>query len=269
MSAAEIQVRSYGTSGRLVIVLHGGPGGQGSMAPVARELGDSFRVLEPFQRGSSASVAGHVADLHEVVVSRSGGTPAVVGHSWGAMLALAYAAAHPGFVGPLVLIGCGTFDLVARSRLGAILEERMNAGLRRRFDRLAEDFPDRNERHRARGELTLRLYSYDLATADQETVAVGGEKSHETWQDMMRLQKEGVYPAAFAAIKSPLLMIHGAVDPHPGHLIRASLEPHLRQLEYYELERCGHYPWLEKAAGEKFFSVLRRWLVARTPQGRS
>jgi len=45
-----MRVREYGKSGPLVIVLHGGPGAAGEMAPVAGALADSFRVLEPFER---------------------------------------------------------------------------------------------------------------------------------------------------------------------------------------------------------------------------
>ena len=32
------------------MLLHGGPGVAGYLEPLARELADSFRVLEPFQR---------------------------------------------------------------------------------------------------------------------------------------------------------------------------------------------------------------------------
>jgi len=55
-------------------------------------------------------------------------------------------------------------------------------------------------------------------------------------------------------------MLHGAEDPHPGPLIRSSLEPHLPQLEYLEWSRCGHYPWLERAVRDDFFATLTRWL---------
>ena len=81
------------------------------MAPVARELHDA---LEPHQRrsaGEPLTVAIHVADLHDLVDE----PPTLVGHSWGAMLALCYAAEHP--VDRLVLIGCGTFDETARAEL--------------------------------------------------------------------------------------------------------------------------------------------------------
>ncbi len=84
------------------------------MAPVARGLAESFQVLEPLQHGRGErplTVGRHVADLRALIELCGGGArPALLDHSWGAMLALAFAAAHPGLAGPLVLIGCGTFD---------------------------------------------------------------------------------------------------------------------------------------------------------------
>jgi pimeloyl-ACP methyl ester carboxylesterase len=260
-----MQVREYGTSGPPVVVLHGGPGAPGYMAPVARGLADAFRVFEPFQRGGGGqrlTVARHVADLHGWVGSCCGDArPALVGHSWGAMLALAYAAAYPGCAAALVLVGCGTFDLAARNRLRAIREERMDDSLRRRIARLPEEYPDPDERLRVLGDLTRSLDSYDLVSTEGEMGPCDAQAHHETWEDMVRLQEEGVYPAAFSAIKAPVLMLHGAFDPHPGWMIRASLAPHLPQLEYLEWERCGHYPWLERAVREEFFAVLHSWLT--------
>jgi len=179
-----IHLRTYGASGPLVVLLHGGPGAPGYMAPVARDLADSFRVLEPFQRASGAeplTVSIHVADLHEVIETHcTGARPALVGSSWGAMLALAYAAEHPGSAGPLVLIGCGTFDSAARARLRVTIEERMDDGLRQRMDRLSQEFPDPDERFRALGDLILPLYSYELATTNQEVEACDARGHHET-----------------------------------------------------------------------------------------
>ena len=260
-----METRTYGKSGPLVVVLHGGPGAPGYMAPLARELAGSFRVLEPLQRGAGAgrlTVARHVEDLHGLVATRcSGAVPALVGHSWGAMLALAYAAAHADCVGSLALIGCGTFDTAARLRMRAIREERMDDDLRRRMQHLPEELPDPDERLEAMGRLSLPLYSCELASTDLEMTACDARANQETWDDMIRLQEDGFYPAAFAAIDVPVIMLHGAVDPHPGRMIRASLEPFLPQLEYREWERCGHYPWLERAARAEFLEVLRQWLA--------
>src|SRR5437867_672899 len=132
-----MRCRDYGTSGPVVVLLHGGPGAPGYMAPMARELADSFRVFEPLQRGSGGeplTVARHVADLNELLESLGENRPPVlVGHSWGAMLALAYAASHPRRTLSLVLVGCGTFDETARERMRAISEERIGDSLRRRL----------------------------------------------------------------------------------------------------------------------------------------
>src|SRR5271169_1692866 len=231
-----MQVRRYGQSGPLVIVLHGGPGAPGYMAPVARGLADRFQVIEPFQRasgGAPLTVARHVADLRDLIESLGAGErPALVGSSWGAMLALAFAAEHPALAGPLVLVGCGTFDIGARVRMQEILDGRMSPELRQRFARLAEEHADPDRELKARARLLLPLYSCDLASEELELGDCDARAHDETWDDMLRLQQQGVYPAAFAAIRGPALMLHGAVDPHPGRMILASLKPHIPQLEY-------------------------------------
>jgi pimeloyl-ACP methyl ester carboxylesterase len=260
-----MRVREYGTSGPLVVVLHGGPGAPGYLAPVARALGAAFRVLEPYQRSSGGeplTVARHVADLHELITSRAE-RPALVGHSWGAMLALAYSARHPGNVAALALVGCGTFDRESRERLESIRRERTDDALRRRLERLPDEIPDPDERLRATARLTLGLYSHDLVEEGLEIDSCDARAFRESWQDMLRMQDEGVYPAAFAAIEAPVILLHGAVDPHPGRMIRATLVRHIRHLEYYEWANCGHYPWLEKSVRDEFFDVLRAWLTGR------
>jgi len=253
----------------VVIVLHGGPAGAGEAAPLARGLADSFTALEPWQRGSVVggeplTVAKHVEDLHGLVkTAGKERRPALVGESWGAMLALAYATTHPDSAGPLALVGCGTFDKKSRARIDEILTSRMDDKLRRRFDRLAESIPDPTERQVKRMALIEHLYSYDpLESAFEGPDEPFDEKAHiETWEDMVRLQEEGCYPAGFTAIKSPVIMLHGGYDPHPGEMIRDSLSPYMPQLEYREWERCGHSPWLERHVRDEFFTVLREWLT--------
>ena len=259
-----IEKREYGRSGPLVITLHGGPGAFGYMAPVAQGLETSFRVWEPSQSGSGPeplAVAQHVSDLHELILSRDGSEPvALVGHSWGAMLALAYAAEHSGQVQALALIACGTFDVPSMQSLQRSLNERMVEGVQARINALKKDFSDPNERFMVMSDLTLPLYSHDLSSTDLRIETYDGRAYQETWDDMMRLQQEGYYPATFASIRAPVLMLHGATDPHPGRMIRDSLQPHLPHMEYRELVDCGHYPWLEKSVGGDLFVELKEWL---------
>src|SRR5262245_45400158 len=108
-----LRLRTYGSAGQVVIVLHGGPAAVGGGAGLAQGLSDRFHVFEPWQRGSGPeplTVARHVEDLHELIRGRlPSQRPAIMGESWGAMLALAYGAAHPDSVTAIGLVGCGTF----------------------------------------------------------------------------------------------------------------------------------------------------------------
>lgn len=266
-ASGQIKVRSYGTSGLAVVVLHGGPGAAGGAAPIARRLASRFSVIEPWQResgGEPLTVATHVADLHEVIRTQgSKSPPAIVGESWGAMLALAYAAAHPHDAGPLVLVGCGTFDLKARARLNTTIESRLDGNLRKQIDHLQSLPANGGDTLHQLYKLTEPIYCYDPDTTDEPGEIISfDERAHvETWNDMVRLQENDIYPAAFTAIVSPALMLHGAHDPHPGRMIYESLKPYIRQLEYREWERCGHKPWIERHVRDEFYAVLCAWLT--------
>ena len=264
-------VRRYGQAGPLVLVLHGGPAAVGDVAPIAQGISKSFRAVEPWQRGSGSvplTVARHVADLHALATELGGDSPlAIVGHSWGAMLALCYAAEYPSKTGPLVLVGCGTFDPAARNRMLATIEDRMDDSLRDQLDRTSTEVADPADRFMRTFKLTRHLFDFDPINPyaeKEESEPFDLEAYQQTWNDMAKLQADGTYPRAFGVIKSPVLMLHGQYDPHPGTLIRDSLLRHLPQLEYHEWERCGHSPWIEKFAREAFFSVICEWLTDRT-----
>jgi pimeloyl-ACP methyl ester carboxylesterase len=111
------------------------------------------------------------------------------------------------------------------------------------------------------GRLYMSAESYDRlpddpSDADDERPA-DAAGNRETWGDVLRLQQEGVEPAAFAAIRAPVLMLHGDRDPHPGAATRDRLLPFLPHLKYVEYARCGHEPWQERHAREAFLARLR------------
>lgn len=102
------------------------------------------------------------------------------------------------------------------------------------------------------------------ASLSLDVDALDAQAHEQTWADMVRLQRDGVYPAAFAAIDAPVLMLHGHVDPHPGGLIAEGLRSYIRHLEYLEFQQCGHSPWLERQSRGAFFTTLEAWIGART-----
>lgn len=273
-----VPLRRWGDDGPMVVALHGGPAARGSAAPIARELAGNFTVLEPWQRGSGGqalTVAGHVADLHEVVLACGQDRPAVVGESWGAMLALAYAAEHPDSVGPLVLVGCGTFDVAAREAMQRTIDRRLTDADRSALQRLETDVADPAQRLVRQYEIIRSVYEVDPLSEEEQGGAIDWPMPLDTaahrqsWQDMLARQQAGDYPAAFASIRSPVLMLHGTYDPHPGEAIRDRLATVIPQLEYHPLDRSGHCPWRERNARDEFFRVLIDWLKTRLAGSRS
>jgi pimeloyl-ACP methyl ester carboxylesterase len=265
-----IEVRRYGDSGSVVAVLHGGPGAAGSVFGLAAPLGDEFRVLEPLQRRADGvtplTVARHVDDLAAVLDE-----PAlVVGWSWGAMLGLSFTVAHPELVRALVLVGCGTYDEASRAEYHRISVANLGAdGPAMKAElvaRLAAATTDeaRDAIVAERGARADRAQAYDLLPDDPEEppTRVDARGHEETWADVMRLQADGIEPAAFAAITVPVLMLHGDHDPHPGASTRDVLRDQIPQLEYVELARCSHSPWRERHGRDPFFTALRAWLHA-------
>lgn len=263
-----IEVRRYGSPGPTLVVLHGGPGAPGSAASLARAFAQDFQVLEPLQRRSGAvplTVSRHVEDLRAVAPRPA----TLIGTSWGAMLGLSFAARYPRDVSALVLVGCGTFDEHSRSLYRRSLDQLLGEAGRRRIAALQSRLTIESnaaERDALLGELGavyMGAESYELLDGTSESAdgLPADEPGHrETWEDALRLQREGIEPEAFRAVAARVLMIHGAVDPHPGEATRDLLRRFIPQLEYLEIDRCGHEPWRERHARDRFVESVREWL---------
>lgn len=261
-----IEVRTYGKSGHDVVVLHGGPGAPGSVASLAATLAPDHKVYEPWQRRGGANhpltVESHTADLAVVAPERA----VYVGCSWGAMLGLSFASAHPERVASLVLVGCGSYDEASREEHARRLRSRLGDAqgqledLRDRLSR-AEDTEWRDDLLGQIGELVEAASAIDPVGSTAADTHPDADGHEETWSDAMRLQHEGIEPARFEAIQCPVLMLHGDDDPHPGTAIRDTLQRHIRHLVYVGFRQCGHVPWLEKQARDSFDDILTEWIA--------
>ena len=259
-----LTVRTYGAQGPTVVVLHGGPGAPGFAASLCRLMAPWYRVLEPLQRRADATgltVERHICDLAAIAPERA----TVVGHSWGAMLGLSYAAKHPERVGRLVLIGCGSYDLASRAGYQDAMRERLGpvgleaiARLERAMD-AAED-PEAKDRIFGQiGALAQAAQSFDLLPDDDPSPLAADHRGHrQTWDDVKARQRAGLEPASFRAIRCPVSMLHGADDPHPGRATFDTLRRFIPQLRYAEFARCGHEPWRERHAKDAFLDTLRQ-----------
>ena len=110
-------------SGAPLLLLSGGPGFEVNyMSGIARELGSSYKCILLEQRGTGRSRPPNptpaqmtlklsVEDVEAVRASLNIDRLIILGHSWGGMLAMAYAVAHPDRVESLILVDSGGMDL--------------------------------------------------------------------------------------------------------------------------------------------------------------
>ena len=57
-----------------------------------------------------------------------------------------------------------------------------------------------------------------------------------------------------------MVAVHGDHDPHPFAGVEVPLSRVLKDFRFILLEKCGHRPWIERGAQDRFYSVLRNEL---------
>lgn len=247
-----------------VVALHGGPAAYGSADRLAEELSDTFRAYSPWQRPSGdipLSVEVHVEDLKGFIdYLGKDERPALVGESWGAMLALAYGCRYPDSIASIALVGCGTYSWDLRGK-GA--ETRVN-----RIHEYIEKHPEfRSDLDLPVLERILKWHTMTDTYSKRDDFEFSNgdgfdrQGFEETWNDEMRCQDEGIHPQQFAKITCPVIMLHGAHDPHPGKMTYHQLREFIPHLEYKEFERCGHDPLIEKYAHKEYALFVKSWIA--------
>lgn len=129
IKGVRLHAETYGDpSNPVIIVLHGGPGGDYRSQLGARSLADKNFVVFYDQRGAGLServpaeeltVATYMAELDGVIEKYSPDRPVtLLGHSWGAMLATAYLRQAPEKVARAILLEPG-FLLAKVCKIGS------------------------------------------------------------------------------------------------------------------------------------------------------
>lgn len=256
-----IPYRTWGEAPYTVALVHGGPGAPGEMGPVARELATG--VLEPFQ--AAASVPGQVDELAGQLLEHASLPVVLVGHSWGAMLALLVAAARPRLVRRLVLIGSGPLDPafvdgIMPARLGRLGPED-RAELLRLQERVRDPSRAPPPEDLARfGFLVDRADSVDPIAPGAPEFAPQPGVHRRVWGGAEALRASGYFVERARSVACPVTVIHGDTDPRPLEGVVAPLRAVGRAPRVHLLRDCGHTPWLERGARDEFFAVLRRQL---------
>jgi pimeloyl-ACP methyl ester carboxylesterase len=252
-------LRVYGDKPFRVAVVHGGPGAPGEMAPVARVLAAARGVLEPLQ--TAASLDGQVQELKTILKENADLPATLIGWSWGAMLSFIFAARYPSFVQKLILIGSGPYEEKYTASIMQTRLNRLSAKERTKVIRLTEmlnnpAMEDKDTLMAQLGKLFSKADSYEPLPHKNEMLACQYHIYQTIWQQASELRKSGQLLELSRNIKCSVVAIHGEYDSHPAEGVKEPLARGLKDFRFILLEDCGHQPWLEKRAREKFYQVL-------------
>ncbi|TWE11297.1 alpha/beta fold hydrolase [Rudaeicoccus suwonensis] len=240
-----------------VVLLHGGPGLWDYLSPVAQVLSRHTIVHRYDQRGCGASDASDeqtlvraIADLEELRVAFGHDRWVVLGHSYGATLALLYASAHQESTAGLVyLSGVGIGDWRTATR--AEIARRLSPTQARRLAHL-ESLPNRDRvREQEFRELSWftdyadpiagRAAAHEFAQLDYPINQVA---NRSLMRDVDALGDAGLTAAA-RSLRLPAFFVHGERDPR--HWTYAhDLADLVDGARWQLLSEAGHLPWVEQ-----------------------
>lgn len=252
--------RSYGSAPYRIVVVHGGPGAPGEVAPLARELSRLAGTLEPFQ--VAPSLEGQVRELGTLLADRTALPAVLVGHSWGAMLSYLTAGTYPDRVARLVLVSSGPLEAVWVPAIEQTRRARMDAPSAQAYQRALETLgtaqgPERERAFAKLGQILARVDAYDPMPHEEDVLETEADLFASVWGEFERLRREGAVLARGAAISCPIVVLHGENDPHPADGVVLPLRSLGKSPEVHLLARCGHYPWYERQARALFWARLQ------------
>ena len=263
--------------GQKILLLSGGPGlPSSSLAALDEQLSKRYSSILFDQRGTGKSYTkpfdsttinlNQAAEDINLLRKKLGVSKIIiVGHSWGAMLALYYATKFSEQTEKLILIDPGPLSIEMYPIIEETVMSRTSADektiMKTIEDSMAADKLSM-EQKATMAKIDTRLKLYDARKADSIlTLMRNGGKGNDVMGDliMQDLFKTNYdITEKVPNLKMPVIVICGRQDPiglFPAFDIQR-LDP---RATVYWIERSGHFPWLEEpeAFYEKFFEALK------------
>lgn len=272
----------YGSKGKdPLLVLHGGPGAHHDyLLPqmlALSELDGGRELIFYDQRGGGRSKTAdpepitwetHVRDLGAVMQEFDAEFTALVGYSWGGLLALLHASevrrnAELPRPGMLILIDPAPISRQYRSQFEREFARRQaGPDIERLRAELAESHlreKDLDAYRQRNFELSVAGYFADPRSAEDLTpFRVMARVQQSVWDRLgdFDLAADG----RLASIRLPTLIVHGRQDPIP---LKSSEEAaRIMNAKLVVLENCGHVPYVEQPAA--LFKAIDEYLAAES-----
>ncbi len=249
-----LRVRDMGT-GDAVVLLAGGPGFAGEqMYSSANVVAKTHRAILPDQRGTGASAIEStdgitldtaVADLEAVRSALELERWTVVGHSWGAVVAMAYAGAHPDRVAGLVLVSPAGPDATFWGRYQQNMFAKMNEQTRAALGAIDQTGTPADVVRASNKAMA------PLMVADSSSVpALHEEMTPERFNPDLLLALQPVLlsydvKGGLGTLEAPVRILQGDQDPIGLETTQEILDlipGSTRTL----IDDCGHWPFIER-----------------------
>ena len=252
--------RIWGKPPYTVAVVHGGPGAPGGMAPVARELSSKTGVLEPLQ--TAHTIDGQVAELSAVLENHGELPITLVGWSWGAILSYITTARYTALVRKMILIGTPVLEIKNAADISQEWLNRLTEEERAEVFSLEKSIWDGAEegKNASMGRLfrlIARADSYHPVPYKDEVLEYQLDINIAVGLEMRKVLAGGGLLELGRQIACPVVAIHGDYDTRPAGVVKVPLSRVLKDFKFILLEKCGHEPWREKFAQDRFYDILK------------
>ncbi len=252
--------RLYGNPPYQIILLHGGPGAPGSLAPLAQMLAKRFSLIEHLQ--NEFSIDAQIDSLN-LTIDTFKMPVTLIGHSWGAWLGWIFAARFPGKVKKLIMIGAGPFEERYAENIRQTRMQRLTPAGRHQLATLSRALHTANSSTKKQlfgqlGRLILKADSFDPGPVEGDRTDPQPDVFASVWPEAEELRRSGRLLEMAREIRCPVAAIHGDFDPHPVVGIKQPLAGLLPDFQMITIPKCGHYPWFEKMAKKTFEDILIR-----------
>ena len=264
---AQLYFREVDNGGPPLVILHGGPDfNHNYLLPDLDRLSSVFRLIYYDQRGrgkssgsvtsETVSIESEVDDLDRLRQYFDLRTIAVLGHSWGCVLAMEYATRHPDHISHLVLLNTAPAshaDLLrfrAQRQLAEVATLAKMGSIAGTAEYAAGDIEAEAKYYRAH-------FSNALRQSDHLESIVRRLRSHFTPEDILKARaiEKRLYAqtwlspdydllARLRPLKVPTLVVHGDHDLVPLECASRVAEA-VSGSRLVVLSDCGHFAYLE------------------------
>lgn len=256
--------RKYGNGVPRLVLVHGGPGAPGEMRPLAKMLEKKgIPSLEPLQ--SADSVDGQVEELYHQIMDAGLSDIFLLGYSWGAWLAILFAARYPDLVERLILVSTPPFTHAESLDISKRRMERLNEEQQKEIERCvqrmkSDELDERRDAFRSLALLFRESDGFSLLTDKEYVLDYQVDLFKSVWADAEERRASGKMLEAFKGLSQPLIFIHGNADSHKSTITIKLLKGLDIDAIYFEIPSCGHTPWLERFGQFRFLSIIENEL---------